>query len=232
MRRYMMNFSTKNMIKLRTDCLVIGSGVAGLQAARAAAQAGRQVLLAVQDTLLDSNTNKAQGGIAASFGADDNAALHLQDTLVAGAGLSNEAISRLVVTDGPKEVAELAAHGAVFDRRPDGRLALGREGCHSRHRIVHAHGDATGAEVVRALLALVSQEPNIEVCTDCCVLDLLTRRGRCYGAIALLEGTPVCLRAGAVILATGGCGRLFEHTTNPEGALGSGIAMADRKSVV
>lgn len=228
MRRYMMNFSTKNMIKLRTDCLVIGSGVAGLQAARAAAQAGRQVLLAVQDTLLDSNTNKAQGGIAASFGADDNAALHLQDTLVAGAGLSNEAISRLVVTDGPKEVAELAAHGAVFDRRPDGRLALGREGCHSRHRIVHAHGDATGAEVVRALLALVSQEPNIEVCTDCCVLDLLTRRGRCYGAIALLEGTPVCLRAGAVILATGGCGRLFEHTTNPEGALGSGIAMAYR----
>ena len=228
MQRYRMNFSTREMRKLRADCLVIGSGAAGLQAARTAAGLGRSVLLAVRDTLLDSNTNKAQGGIAASFGTDDNPSLHLQDTLVAGAGLSNEEISRLVVTEGPRDVAELSAHGAVFDRRPDGQLALGREGCHSRRRIVHAQGDATGAEVARSLLALASREQRIQALEHCYVVDLLTRRGRCYGAVALLAGEPVCLLAGAVILATGGCGQLFLHTTNPAGALGSGIAMAYR----
>ena len=150
MQRYLMNFDTRRLPRYEADALVIGSGVAGLTAAWHLAQAGKSVLLAVRDTLFDSNTNKAQGGIAASFGSDDNPELHLADTLVAGAGLTDRDIARLVVTEGPEDIRLLAAHGAEFDRTADGRLALGREGCPCRHRIVHAPGDATGAEVARA----------------------------------------------------------------------------------
>ena len=160
---------------------------------------------------------------AASLKAISSDRLTTELTLTPGAGSSSN-----LVTEGPRDVAELSAHGAVFDRRPDGQLALGREGCHSRRRIVHAQGDATGAEVARSLLALASREQRIQALEHCYVVDLLTRRGRCYGAVALLAGEPVCLLAGAVILATGGCGQLFLHTTNPAGALGSGIAMAYR----
>ncbi len=228
MQRYLMNFSTEKMRTRRADLLVIGSGVAGLQAAWTAAQAGRSVLLAVRDTLFDSNTNKAQGGIAASFGADDNPELHVQDTLVAGAGLSDETITRIVTSEGPEDIRQLIGHGAEFDRKSDGTLALGREGCHSRNRIVHAKGDATGAEVARALNAMVAQEPKVEAMEHCYVVDLLTQDGICYGVTALQHGEKICLRADAVLLATGGCGRLFAKTTNPEGATGSGVAMAYR----
>src|SRR5574344_1632357 len=137
MQRYLMDFSTKDMPVKQSECLVIGSGVAGLMAAWTAAKAGRKVLLVVRDTLWDSNTNKAQGGIAASFGADDEPELHVQDTLTAGAGLSDEHITRIVTTEGPQDIRALIAHGAQFDRNADGTLALGREGCHSRNRIVH-----------------------------------------------------------------------------------------------
>lgn len=182
MSRYLMNFATDAMKTYQAECLVIGSGVAGLTAAFNLAKQGKKVLLAVRDTLLDSNTNKAQGGIAAVMGADDDTSLHLHDTLVAGAGLSDPAISQLVVTEGPADVRWLIKNGAEFDRNADGSLALGREGCHSRNRIVHAHGDATGAEVARTLIALVQDEPNIQKLEHTYVADILTADNRCYGA--------------------------------------------------
>jgi len=223
-----MNFDTRNLPTYEADAIVVGSGVAGLSAAWRLAEAGKRVLLAVRDTLADSNTDKAQGGIASSFGDDDNPELHLGDTLVAGAGLTDRDIARIVVTEGPKDVAKLAENGAEFDRTPDGKLALGREGCHCRSRIVHAHGDATGAEVARALNAIVAKEANVQPLEHCYVVDLLTKDGRCYGAVALLSGKKVVLRAPATILATGGTGRLYSKTTNPEGATGSGMALAWR----
>ena len=228
MQRYLMNFDTRRLETRQTECLVIGSGVAGLTAACQLARHGHHVLLVVRDTLQDSNTSKAQGGIAASLGKDDNPAMHLADTLVAGAGLSNEAVSRMVVTEGPADIRWLAENGAEFDHNADGSLALGREGCHSRNRIVHSHGDATGAEVARTLNVMVAKEKNIHTLEGCYVVDLLIHQGRCYGATALWHGRKICLRAKHTVLATGGLGRLFRHTTNPDGATGSGMAMAAR----
>lgn len=210
------------------DILVIGSGVAGLTAAHTASLSGLSVLLVVRDTLFDSNTHQAQGGIASALGEDDDPSLHLQDTLVAGAGLTDEAIARITVTEGPQAIKSLIANGAVFDRKADGSLNLGREGCHCRNRIVHAQGDATGAEVARALNAVVAKDEHVTALEHCYVIDLLTHDGHCYGAVAVHNGTPVCLRAKATVLATGGIGRLFLHTTNPEGATGSGMALAYR----
>lgn len=229
MRRYLMNFDTRKLNSRKTDCLVVGGGVTGLVAAWHAAAAGLNVTLMVKDTIEDSNTNKAQGGIAAVFGADDSFDLHVEDTLVAGAGLCDEEIVRIVVEEGRAEVKHLIELGAVFDRDENG-LSLGREGCHCRNRILHAKGDATGAEVVRAMLAAVRRAPRVTIAEHMYLVDLLTHEGECRGALVLdkKENRLEMIRAGAVVLATGGVGRLFVHTTNPEGALGNGIAAAYR----
>lgn len=228
METYWTSFDTKTAPCISTDVLVIGSGAAGLQAAWSAAEAGRRVLVVVRDELADSNTAKAQGGIAAALGHDDDPRLHFHDTLVAGAGLTDETMAEIVVTEGPGAVLDLLHHGARFDRNPDGTLALGREGCHSRNRIVHANGDSTGAEVSRALREITGKESRIKSLEHCYVTDLLVKQGTCYGAMALHEGNMVHLKAHDVVIATGGVGRLFAHTTNPEGATGSGIALAYR----
>lgn len=228
METYWTQFDTADSPVIETDILVIGSGAAGLQTAWSLAEAGREVLVAVRDELQDSNTAKAQGGIAAALGKDDDPALHYQDTLVAGAGLTDEKMAKIVVTEGPQAVLDLLHHGAQFDRNPDGTLALGREGCHSRNRIVHANGDSTGAEVSRALRAIAGREKRIRTLEHCYVTDLLVRNGICCGAMALHQGKMLHIRARGTVLATGGVGRLFAHTTNPEGAVGSGLALAYR----
>lgn len=227
-RQYVMNFDSRQSAQKTADCLVIGSGVAGLTAAYHAARAGLRVILAVKETLFDSNTNKAQGGIAVSFGPDDSLELHVKDTLVAGAGLCDEETVKLVVAQGKKEVEELIRLGAVFDSGEQG-LCLGREGCHSVSRVIHAKGDATGAEVVRALSAVVEKQPGIQILEHHYAVDLLTDSGVCKGALFLdRQGKCTIIRAGAVVLATGGAGRLYSHTTNPECATADGVAMAYR----
>ncbi len=224
----------------RYDFLVIGSGVAGLSFALRAAEHG-SVAVVTKKASAESNTNYAQGGIAAVMDPADSVEEHVQDTLTAGAGLCNEAVVRLVVTEGPERVRELMALGAAFDRDDDGDLHLGREGGHSASRIVHA-ADMTGREVERALLAKVRAHASIDLLAYHFAVDLITEHhlGRrvsevwpdlhCFGAYVLNEetGEVVTLLAKATLLAAGGAGQAYLHTTNPAVATGDGVAMAYR----
>ncbi len=216
-----------------TDVVVVGSGVAGLTAALHARRAGR-VLLVTKAWLESGSTRWAQGGIAAALGPDDSAEQHLHDTLVAGVGLCDEDAVRVLVTEGPGRVRELVGLGAHFDTDPFGALELTREGGHLRRRIAHAGGDATGAEIERALVAAVRAAPDIEVIEHALVLDLLRDdTGRAAGVTlhVLGEGTRDGVGAAlarAVVLATGGMGQIFAATTNPEVSTGDGVALALR----
>ena len=214
-----------------TDILVIGSGIAGLTFALKAAGTGR-VTLVTKKRRADSSTNHAQGGIAAVMDPADSFELHVQDTLRAGAGLCHEDAVRMVVREGPARVRELMDWGARFTMERGG-LSLGREGGHSRRRIVHAR-DLTGREIERALLQALAENPRIEVREDHIVLDLLVSadaaRPACGGALTYDEKADrlVSLRARRTLLATGGLGRVYRHTTNPDIATGDGVAMAHR----
>ena len=224
----------------RFDFLVIGSGVAGLSFALRAAEHGT-VAVVTKKASAESNTNYAQGGIAAVMDPADSVEDHVRDTLVAGAGLCDEEVVRIVVTEGPERVRELMQLGADFDRAADGDLHLGREGGHSAHRIVHA-ADMTGREVERALLAKVREHANIELYEYHFAVELITEHhlGRrisevypdlhCFGAYVLDEETGRVLRilAKSTLLAAGGAGQVYLHTTNPGVATGDGIAMAYR----
>ncbi len=171
----------------------------------------------------------AQGGVASAVGDDDDPALHAADTLAAGAGLNDAAIVELLTGEGPRRIRSLLALGARFDREAGGGLALGREAAHSRRRILHARGDATGAEVVRALVAAVRRAPAIEVVDEAFALDLVLAGGRVAGVTALHgDGRRALYRAPVVVLATGGLGQLFLYTTNPPEATADGLAMAAR----
>ncbi len=215
------------------DVLVIGSGIAGLTFALKLAEEARVVLVTKKERAA-SSTNYARGGIASVLGEDDRPELHVRDTLVAGAGLCHRAAVNALVREGPDQVRALMAWGADFDRTPDGELSLGREGGHSRRRIAHA-GDHTGREIEESLLAAVAASPNIQVLEDHLALDLLVApdasgRTACGGARVLdhRNGRVGRVRAAFTMLATGGCGQVYRHTTNPSIATGDGIAMAFR----
>jgi L-aspartate oxidase len=218
---------------VETDIVVVGSGVAGLTAALHATRAGRVLL--VTKVLVDAGSTRwAQGGVAAALGADDSPEEHEKDTLEAGVGLCDVDAVRVLCEEGPGRLRELIALGAAFDRDANGELALTREGGHHRNRIVHAGGDATGAEVSRALVAAVRAHPGIELIEHALVLDVLqTADGRAAGITlhVLGEGTQDgvgAIRARAVVLATGGMGQVYSSTTNPPVSTGDGVALAIR----
>ncbi len=213
------------------DLLVLGSGVAGLSAAvRAAEVHDLRVGLLTKGDLDQATTRWAQGGVAAVLGGGDpdSTDLHLADTLAAGAGLCDVDAVRVLVDEGPGRVEELIALGAAFDRDAEGRLELAREGGHSRARIVHAGGAATGAEIERALVAAV-RTTAAAIHEGWFALDLLVEGGECAGVLAMdRTGRRVEVRARNVLVATGGAGQLFAVTTNPSEATGDGVAMALR----
>jgi L-aspartate oxidase len=212
---------------LETDFIVVGSGIAGLRAALEIAQPGARVTVLTKDRTDESNTEYAQGGVAVALSDADEVSLHEDDTLKAGAGLCDERAVRVLVEDGPRYIQELIEWGTEFDRE-GGRLVFTQEAAHSRRRILHAHGDSTGHEIVRALIARTSVESRIAFLAHAATEALLVADNRCGGVRYLdpLVRAPRELRARAVILASGGAGQLFLHTTNPAVATGDGIAMA------
>ncbi|QCX78290.1 L-aspartate oxidase [Streptomyces sp. YIM 121038] len=218
---------------LTADVVVVGSGVAGLTAALRCAAAGLETVVVTKARLDDGSTRWAQGGIAAALGEGDTPEQHLDDTLVAGAGLCDAEAVRLLVTEGPDAVRRLIETGARFDAAAGGGLALTREGGHHRSRIAHAGGDATGAEISRALVEAV-RERGIPTVENALVLDLLTDAdGHAAGVTLHVMGEGQhdgvgAVRAPAVVLATGGMGQVFSATTNPSVSTGDGVALALR----
>jgi L-aspartate oxidase len=232
-RRFLIPFRSSLLPQIFCDCLVIGTGVAGLRAAISAAQAGSEVIVLCKDEPQLSNTAWAQGGIASVTDGSDTFASHIEDTLVAGAGLCDRDVVKRVIEGGPSRIAELLEWGIRFDKDTEGKLKLGLEGGHSVHRILHSGGDATGRELFRCLWEKALKTPGIRMFTKCFSLDLMTPGndplGPCMGAITHHPryGLQV-IWAKATILASGGCGMIYRETTNPRTATGDGIAMAYR----
>lgn len=211
------------------DSLVVGAGVAGLRAAISLARKG-SVLVVAKDTIEESSTEYAQGGIAVALSDDDNFTLHKQDTFVAGDGLCDEAAVEALVKDGPRAIEELIDWGAKFDQE-NGHFQMAREGAHSRSRVLHAGGDSTGREILRTLYERAGMEPSLRFQSFAAVNDLLLdENGRAVGALAFDRKAKrlVEIRAGGVLLATGGAGQVYRNTTNPPVATADGIGMAYR----
>lgn len=219
----------------RFDVAVVGSGLAGLTVALHLAD-HRQVALLAKRDLGESASDRAQGGISAVLAPDDSVEAHVRDTLVGGAGLCDEAVTRFVIGQGPEMIAWLEAQGVVFDRDPaTSAYHLTREGGHSHRRVVHA-ADATGHAIQQTLIEHVRRHPNIAVFTDHIVIDVITgnksgrQDNRCYGLYALDKrtGRVITLGADVTVLATGGAGKVYLYTTNPDIATGDGVAMGWR----
>ncbi|MFG3422419.1 L-aspartate oxidase [Micromonospora sp. NPDC048063] len=223
-----------------TDVIVVGSGVAGLTAALHLREAGLHVTVVTKVNIDEGSTRWAQGGIAAVLDPHDTSAAHASDTEIAGVGLCDPAAVRVLVEEGPTRLRELMRIGAEFDRNPDGSLMLTREGGHRADRIVHAGGDATGAEVQRALHAAVRRDPWIRLVEHALVLDLLRAPGDGPGGLGAACGITLhvlgegsedgvgAILARAVVLATGGMGQIYAATTNPAVSTGDGVALAMR----
>ncbi|MBZ5739245.1 L-aspartate oxidase [Nocardioides mangrovi] len=220
------------------DVVVVGSGIAGLTAALRLRGQVDKILVVTKDVLAAGSTQWAQGGIAAALGPGDSPEEHEVDTLVAGAGACDAKAVRVLVTEGPEAVRELIALGTNFDHDPDGELSLTREGGHHRDRIAHAGGDATGAEIQRALIAAIEQAPEIEVIQHALAVDLLLADDGGVAGLTLhvmgegqRDGVGA-VHCRAVVLASGGLGQVFSQTTNPSVSTGDGMAVALRAGAV
>lgn len=226
--RYLVNFDLSELPVVDTDVIVIGSGIAGLYTAIRAGE-DHHVTMITKRSLMESNTRYAQGGIAAVFSEEDSPQSHREDTLLAGAGLCSSEAVDILVQEGPDRVKELMKLGTAFDL-VDGEIALTKEGAHSHRRILHANGDATGYEIVRALSEQVAGASRIELWDDHYVIDLITEGEECLGALVQKpDGQRIFLRGKkATILCSGGAGQLYRYTTNPEVATADGIAIAYR----
>ncbi|MHC4425125.1 MAG: L-aspartate oxidase [Planctomycetota bacterium] len=231
-RRYLVDIDSISAHQLFTDCLVIGAGIAGLRAAIEAA-GRRNVIVVCKGGVEDSNTFKAQGGIASVLDKADTFESHVTDTLNTGCGICDEGVVDLVVRQGPELIEQLLRWGTEFDLT-DNRIAATLEGGHSYPRVVHAHGDETGRVIAEALVKRVRQNPNIRILENFYALDLLTNDdNKCMGIIGFDEQRgPQIIWAADTILATGGAGQLYRETTNPEIATGDGVAMAYRAGAV
>ena len=226
---------------VKADVIVIGSGVAGLTSALNLRAHNLSVLLVTKARIDEGSTKWAQGGIAAALGPGDSPEQHKKDTLVAGAGLCDTRAVDVLVKEGPEAVRKLIAHGAVFDKSETGEIALTREGGHLRNRILHAGGDATGAEVSRALLAAVRSDSGIEIIEHALAIDVLKGKSGGVCGVTLhvigegsIDGVGRAL-AKAVVISTGGLGQVYSQTTNPAVSTGDGVALAlraDRKAHV
>ncbi len=231
-RRYLVDIDSISTNQLFTDCLVVGAGVAGLRAAIEAA-AHRSIIVVCKGTIENSNTFKAQGGIASVLDKADTFESHITDTLNTGCGICDEGVVDLVVRQGPGLVEQLLQWGAGFDLT-DSRIATTLEGGHSHPRVAHAHGDETGRVIAEALIRKATEQPNIRILENFYTIDLLTNdENKCLGIIGCdRKSGPQIIWAANTILATGGAGRLYRETTNPEGATGDGLAMAYRAGAV
>ncbi len=232
LERRLLAFDPKRVPVYRFDVLVIGAGAAGGAAALAAAENGAEVAVLAKGELSESNTQYAQGGLAAALDPSDSVAEHAADTLRVGCGLSEPDRVEAVVGGGPKAVEQLFAWGARFDCKPDGSLDLGREGGHGKRRILHA-GDATGVEIQRVVRSAIEGHPRIASFENAFTVDLLVVDGRASGALVSLDGGRiVAFSASEVILATGGAGQVYRETTNPVIATGDGVALGLRAGAV
>lgn len=225
--RYLVPFHPKRVPHYHVDLLVIGGGLAGLRAALAASPE-QSVLVVTKDSVRQSNSNYAQGGIAGVLAPEDRFEDHVADTLTAGGTLCHRRVAERVVREAPQRIAELIDWGTRFDEE-DGQLLLGREGGHSARRIVHALGDATGREVMRVVIDRAREAPNVQIWERAFTIDLLTHEGVCRGALTWnQQHGKTLIWAKQTILCTGGAGQVYRETTNPAVATGDGQAVALR----
>jgi len=227
--RYLIEVDLRKIPAYRFDVVIVGGGVAGDNAALAAATAGKLVAIIAKSSLTNTNTYMAQGGMAAVVSESDSFESHIQDTMKVGVGLCDEAIVRKVITGGPDSVHRLLTLGAKFDHSPSGELDCSREGGHTNARVVHANGDATGREIQRVLTLAVRNHELITTFPDTFAVDIVTAEGEAYGVLARISSGSFVLFSGSqIILATGGGGQLYRETTNPTIATADGVAMAYR----
>jgi L-aspartate oxidase len=226
-RRYLVGFDPKEVPHHFTDVLLIGGGIAGFRAALGIPDDLRAIVV-TKDQVRESNSHYAQGGIASVMDPEDRLDNHIADTLAAGKGLCDSEVVEMVVREAPVLISELIEWGTHFDQ-VDGHVALGREGGHSHARIVHALGDETGREIMRAIIQRARARPNVRIWQNSFTIDLVTHKGRCRGALVWDRRRGFALVwARAVVLATGGAGQLYRETTNPSIATADGHAMAFR----